>query len=914
MMPRTEENNQTPQWHALAVKELLSELHTSREGLSEEEARHRLESEGPNALEAESGSTLWSLVLKQIRSPLIYILLAAALLSILVHHYTDAGVILFVVVFNTVLGVIQEWRAEQALAALSKLTAPKARVLRDGQSQRVDARKVVPGDVIVLETGVRVPADARLIDTEDLQVDESALTGESEPASKTLDPVDAQVALAERSNMVFMSTAVTQGNAKAVVTATGMQSEMGTIAGQVRETQREETPLQKRLAQLVKVLGISGIGLGLLLFGIGIWQGHQLIDMALFSIALAVSAIPEGLPAVISVTLALGVRRMTRRGSVVRRLPAVETLGSTTVICSDKTGTITRNEMTVTQAWSMEGTLDITGTGYSPEGEIRMDNQHPETLPQSVSLLMRCGVLANNASHYKNEDKWTIEGDPTEAALLVMARKAGMDPDSVRTDHPRIDQIPFNSNTKYMVSMNYDTSGDATIWLKGAPERVLDFSSHVLDSNGQKIPLDDETRKRIREQTRNLAHKALRPLAAAFKAVDDGIEELKPDHVESDLIFIGLWGMMDPPREEAIQAIHQAQEAGIRIIMITGDQPDTAAAIARDVGIEQESTKALTGQELDAFDEDELREALKTVSVFARVSPSHKMRIVDALQSQGEIVAMTGDGVNDAPALKSVDIGIAMGRSGTEVAREAAEMVLTEDHFGTIVHAIEEGRVIYSNLKRVAFFLLTTSLAEVLALGGALLLGLPLPLTAVMILWINLISDAPADVPLGIEPRHWDVLKQPPRSPQENLLSGPMLRRLFILGPIVALGTLGLYIHHLPQNWQSDTVYQTAQTVAFTTLAAFQWFQAILSRSPVLSVFSIGFFRNRWLIAGISTAIILQLLVVYTPFGHTLFNTVSLSLSHWLLIIPVAASVWIVDEILKGFHAYGKPPHAAKHT
>ncbi len=912
MNHHTEKSNQPSHWHELALKDLFSKLNTSREGLSTDDARNRLKKEGPNALETESGSTMWSLVLKQLRSPLIYILLAAALLSILVHHYTDAGVILFVVVFNTILGVIQEWRAEQALAALSKLTAPKARVLRDGQSQLVEARDVVPGDVVILETGVRVPADARLIDSEDLQVDESALTGESEPASKTLDTVDRQVALAERSNMVFMSTAVTQGNAKAVVTATGMQSEVGTIAGQVRETQREETPLQKRLAQLVRVLGMSGIGLGLVLFGIGVWQGHALIDMALFSIALAVSAIPEGLPAVISVTLALGVRRMTQRGSVVRRLPAVETLGSTTVICSDKTGTITRNEMSVTRACTMEGTLNIEGTGYNPEGKIRMDNRYPETLPQSASLLMRCGVLANNASHYKNEDQWIITGDPTEAALLVIARKAGMDPDNIRTDHPRLDQIPFSSDSKYMVSMNSNPDGNATIWLKGAPERVLDFSSHILDQNGQTIPLDEETRNWIREQTRTLAQQALRPLAAAFKPADNGIEELKPDHVESDLVFIGLWGMMDPPREEAIHAIHQAQEAGIRIIMITGDQPDTAAAIARDVGIEQQSTNALTGRELDTFDEDELKEALQTVSVFARVSPSHKMRIVDALQSQGEIVAMTGDGVNDAPALKSVDIGIAMGRSGTEVAREAAEMVLTEDHFGAIVHAIEEGRVIYSNLKRVAFFLLTTSLAEVLALGGALLLGLPLPLTAVMILWINLISDAPADVPLGIEPRHWDVLKQPPRSPKESLLSGTMLRRLFILGPIVALGTLGLYIHHLPQNWQSDAVYQTAQTVAFTTLAAFQWFQAILSRSPVLSVFSIGFFRNRWLIAGISTAIILQLLVVYTPFGHALFNTVSLNVSHWLLIIPVAASVWVVDEILKAFHVYGKPPKAAK--
>ncbi len=913
MSPAQNSEPNSTNWHTLKKDKIFDQLDTSPDGLTEKSVQERLEKYGKNELEAESGPSIWKLILKQLRSPLIYILLGATILSLILQHYADAGVIFFVIVFNTILGIFQEYRAEKALSALYELTAPHARVIREGQEQEIDAREVIPGDLVILKTGSRVPADARLIESEELQIDESTLTGESDPANKEPGAVEKDTPLAEQHNMVFMSTAVTNGWGKAIVVSTGMDSQMGEIAGQVRETKREETPLQKRLAGLAKILGISGIGLGIVLFGLGLLRGHDIVQMALFSVALAVSAIPEGLPAVVSVTLALGVQRMTKRGSIVRRLPAVETLGSTTVICSDKTGTITRNEMTVARVWSGNQSLYLTGEGYSPEGDlVTKENQklEPESTSDAFREFIHASVLNNDAKHLKNEH-WSIEGDPTEASLLVMARKAGKDPDKIRQDLPRVDEIPFSGKAKYMATLHKSDDNQHTLYVKGAPEQIVKFCDRILDENGKSKTLDDDALEQIDHQLQDMANDTLRPLAMAMKKMDRP-DDLQAEHVESGLVFLGLTGMADPPRKDAIEAIGKAQKAGIRVLMITGDQPDTARAVAKKAGIDLRTDKFLTGHDLDKMSDDELNKEIRDISVFARVSPSHKLRIVSALQNNDEIVAMTGDGVNDAPALKSVDIGVAMGRTGTEVAKEAAEMVLTKDDFATIVDAVEEGRVIYNNLKRVAFFLLTTSLAEVLTLGIALMIGLPLPLTAVMILWINLISDVPADIPLGIEPKHWDVLKQPPRPPDEPLLTTSIIRRMFLLAPVVAAGTLLMYYFHLPADWQSNEMYPLAQTIAFTTLASFQWFQAILSRSPVLSVFSIGFFRNRWLMLGISTAIVLQLGVVYTPFGHTLFQTQSIPVKDWLLILPVAASVWAFDEILKQFHVHGRPPQNHK--
>ncbi len=903
-MPK--QNDSPPvEWHQVNDSEIFDSLNASNDGLSSQEAQQRLEQYGLNELEEDKGPNLWKLILKQLRSPLIYILLGAAILSITLQHYADAAVILFVIVFNTILGILQEYRAEKALSALYDLAAPHATVLRDKDKRDIDAREVVPGDIVILEAGDRVPADARLLDAEDLQIDESALTGESDPANKKAGKTEPDSPLAERNNMIYMSTVVTNGHGRAIVVETGMGSEMGEIAQKVRETERSETPLQRRLGNLAKILGFSGIGLGIVLFGLGMLRGQGIVEMALFSVALAVSAIPEGLPAVISVTLALGVRRMAKRGSIVRRLAAVETLGSTTVICSDKTGTITRNEMTVTRLWAANQWVNVTGEGYDPEGQLENEDEKSEELPEPLQKLLMAGVLANNSEHEKEDGKWHIKGDPTEGSLLVVARKAGMDVEEEQKAE-RLDEISFSSEAKYMATLYKGDDTTSTAYIKGAPERIVEFCSHYMNEQGEVVEMDDSFRDTVAEIAQNMSDEALRTLAAAQKSVDKS--SFEREDVEKGCTFLGLWGMVDPPRQEAIEAIKMAQQAGIRIIMITGDRPDTARAIAQKTGIKLPSEETLTGQQLDDMEDEELSKKVEEVSIYARVSPNHKIRIVQALQANEHIVAMTGDGVNDAPALKSVNIGIAMGRSGTEVAKEAAEMVLTEDNFATIVNAVEEGRVIFANLKRVTFFLLTTSLAEVLTLGGSLLIGLPLPLTAVMILWINLISDAPADIPLGIEPKHWDVLKQPPRPPKAGLIDWPMLRRMLLLGPIVAAGTLGLFVLRLPDGWQTNEMYRYAQTVAFTTLAAFQWFQAMLARSHVLSVFSIGFFRNRWLMLGITTAILLQLLVVYTPFGHTLFHTESLDLNEWLWIVPIAATVLIFDEILKLFHVHGRVP------
>jgi len=890
-------------WHSLEEEELLERVSTGDQGLKSSEVPHRLEQFGPNTLKAEEKTTVLKVLAHQLHHPLIYLLIGAAALSAIAGHAIDAAVIGGVIVLNTLLGAIQEWKADKALEALRRMAAPTARVLRDGKPQEIHAEEVVPGDVLLLETGDRVAADGRLLEATDLSLDESALTGESEPVRKSPAVLSEDTPVADRTNMVWASTVVTSGRGKAVVMATGMNTELGRIAGQVRETGREQTPLQRRLARLGTVLGIAGIGLAACVFLIGLFKGFAWLEMLLFSVAVAVSAIPEGLPAVISVTLALGVQRMARRNAIIRRLAAVETLGSTTVICSDKTGTITRNEMTVTTLLTLGHPFKVTGSGFSPFGEIRRAGK-PETkeLSPEAKLLLEIGALCNNAQLIEEDGAWRVRGTPTEGALLVAARKGGIDPQKLAQEKPRLAEIPFSSDRKYMATLHQD--GDGTVALvKGAPDRVLSFCTKVYE-DGKLRELTDADRARIEEAISALAERALRVVAAAFRQFEGDRGQLDEEDVEGGLAFVGLWGMVDPPRPEAIRAVADAQGAGIRVVMITGDHKATAVAIAREVGIENPE-EAVTGAELDAMSDEELRDRVRTVNVFARVTPAHKLRILQALKAQGEIVAMTGDGVNDAPALKGADIGVAMGQAGTEVAKESADMILTDDDFATIVHAVEEGRVIFANLRRVVFFLITTNLGEIITLVAALLLGLPLPLTAIMILWINLVTDGACTIPLGIEPKHRDVLKQPPRPPREGVLNLTMIRRMLLLAPVMAAGTLGLFAHAL----RTGTLAH-AMTVAFATLAAFQWFQALNARSTRLSVFSVGLFTNRWLWAGIGLAVILQLLVIHTPFGQRLFGTVPLTWLDWMKIVPMAASILVVDEILKAFGVHGRraPP------
>lgn len=884
-------------WHSKPREVVLETLGATTKGLDSEGAAERLAQVGPNTLTVKKGTSLAETVLNQLRHPLIYLLGAAALISILAGHAVDATVIGGVVILNTILGTVQERKAGRAMDALRKMAAPHARVLREGKPATVPAAEVVPGDLLLLETGDRIAADARVLENTDLRVDESALTGESEPVSKQAEILAEDSPMADRQNMVWMSTAVTAGRGQAVVTATGMNTSLGNIAGGVQEEGDEETPLQKRLARLSTLLGIGGLTLSGIVFLLGLLRGYDWLEMIFYAMAAAVSAIPEGLPAVISVTLALGVQRMTRRNAIIRSLPAVETLGSTTVICSDKTGTITRNQMTVTRLWTFDAAYTVTGGGFDATGDILAQDgaSITQSPPDTLRLLLRIGLLNNNARWIVGDDgERQLNGTPTEGALLVAAHKAGMKDEEEQDAWPRTAEIPFSSEYKYMVTLHRSPAGtDAMVYVKGAPDRILSFCSHVMTAQGP-VPITDETRETIDTVIQELAGQALRLVAAAYKTQSEQSNSLDREDSEQGLTFAGFWGIVDPARPEVVEAIRATKDAGIRIVMITGDYAATATAIAREIGIASESDEAVTGAQLDTMDEAALTETSRTVHVFARVSPEHKLRILRALKANGEIVAMTGDGVNDAPALKGADIGVAMGKAGTEVAREASDMVLTDDNFATIVHAVEEGRVIFANLQRVVFFLMTTNLGEVLTLSLALMLGLPLPLTAIMILWINLVTDGVCTIPLGVEPKHWDVLKQPPRPPGAGVIDRPILRRMLVLAPVIAIGTVGLFMYELYAGEEAH-----AQTVAFVTLAAFQWFQGMSARTSKVSVFSVGLFSNLWLWAGILGAVLLQLLVVYTPFGQTLFGVMPLTLVDWVLITGVASSIFIVDEVLK---------------
>lgn len=891
-------------WHTMSEEAIFETVQSSGEGLSESQAQNRRQESGPNQLEAEEGVNVLKLVFDQVKSPLIYLLFIAAVVSIIAEHYVDAAFIFGVVVVNTIIGVIQEWRAENALEKLHEMASPKATVLRDGQPETISSVDVVPGDVLVLETGQRVAADARVLFVEELQVNESALTGESRPVYKNTETLeDEEAAVADRDNLVYMSTSVTAGRGKAVVVETGMNTQLGQIAGQVRRTEREKTPLQEKIGRLGLYLGLVGIGLAILLFFIGWLQGYDTVEILLFAIAAAVSAIPEGLPAVISVTLALGVQRMANRNAIIRRLPAVETLGSTTVVCSDKTGTITQNEMTVTRIWAGEQVYEVTGKGYKPEGEFKRDGQtvKSEDFPPELQTLLEIGCYANNARLVEKEEGWDIEGTPTEGALVVASRKAGMHCGQMAEAKERKDEIPFSSEKKYMAALVPDDD-QSMLYVKGAPDRIITFCSKFLQ-DGREQELDSGRRDEVKEVSEQFADQAMRMIAGAYRTFPAGKESVSEEEATGDLVFVGLWGIVDPARPEAIRAIADAHKAGIHVVMLTGDHAVTASAIAREAGITKETHKAVTGPELEKMSEDAIADHAMESGVFARVSPEHKLKIMKALKQRKQVVAMTGDGVNDAPALKGADIGIAMGRTGTEVAREAADMVLTDDNFATIIHAVEEGRVIFSNLVSVAFFLVSTSAAEMVTLTTALILRLPLPMTAIMILWINLITDGASNIPLGVEPRHEDVLDLPPRRPGSGILDWPMVRRVIILSIVVAAGVLGLYYYNLPNEETSDPIH--ARTVAFTTLAAFQWFQAFNARSRYMSVFRIGVFSNRWLLVGVTVAVLLQLAVVYTSVGQSIMGTTALTLEDWLLLVPVAATVLAADELLKLFKLNG---------
>ena len=878
-------------WHELEIEEVLERLGSTTDGLSEETAHRRRREYGENRLSGDEGASIGTLVLKQLRSPLIYLLGAAAVVSLVPGHYADAAVIAAVIVINTILGIVQEYKAERALESLRSMAAPRATVCRAGDRRTISAEDVVPGDVIFLEAGDAVPADARLVRTDELSVDESMLTGESEAVTKGVEAVAEDTPLADRTDMVYASTTVAGGRATAVVVATGMNTELGGIAGAVQSAERAETPLQQRMNTVSVYLGGLGLAVAALVLVIGIVTGYEPIEMALYSVAVAVSVIPEGLPAVISITLALGVRRMAERNALIRRLPAVETLGSTTVICSDKTGTITANEMTVTHLWAGRYRYAATGEGYSVDGEVVPEGheEHPSEEPV-LRRLLEIGAVANNATAYREDRALRFEGTPTEKALLACSLKAI--PGAFEERRERRDEVPFSSDRKYRAVLG-DSADGAVAFAKGAPERILESCTHILVED-ERIELTESLRSEVLERNGLYADQALRVLAAAYKEYPDHRETIEQEDVEAGLTFVGLWGMIDPPRPDAVAAIADARTAGIQVVMITGDQPQTASAIAHRAGIAAEDVVATAGPEVDDLSDDELADRALSDGVFARVSPAHKLRILNALRARGHVVAMTGDGVNDAPALKGADIGVAMGVAGTEVARQASEMILTDDDFASIVHAVEEGRVIFGNLQRAIFYLLATNIGEVLALTAALVLGLPLPLTAVMILWTNLITDGVCVVPLGVEPSHRDVLDQPPRAPGAPVLDRLLYARMAIVSVVIAAGTIGVFVRTL-----DDADLARARSMAFATLAAFQWFKAFSARTTRQSLLSIGPFSNRWLNMGVAAAIVLQLLAFYTPVGRAVFDLVHLALLDWAIVGGVSVSVLLADEVVK---------------
>ena len=881
-MPSNTENDAQPSWHTLETGDASSHLDVQPElGLSTAEARLRLERYGENRLAEAPPRSRWLLFLDQFRSLLILVLIGAAVLAGAIGDLKDALVILVVVLINALLGFWQEHRAEQTLAALKKMLSPVARARRDGQIVEIPATQLVPGDIVLLETGDRVPADGRLLTSRNLEIDESALTGESHPVGKDASLRLTETApLAERVNLAFMNTVVTRGRGELLVTATGMATEMGRLSGMLAEAESGPTPLQVQLDTLGHRLALIAGAVIAVIFALGLLRGDPLVQTILTSIALAVAAIPEGLPAVVTVTLALGMHRMAQHNAIVKRLAAVETLGCTTVICSDKTGTLTMNQMTARAILYRGRHLEVSGEGYGADGRIRAIDGQP--LPD-LNPLLRAAVLANDSRIREGR----LIGDPTEGALLALAAKAGIDPESLREKTPRIAEIPFDSAHKFQASFHREGER-IRVYIKGAPDVLLARTGRQLDTAGETM-LDEAARKQWERANEKLASQALRVLALATTTLP--ADRFDPDGDlmgwMQDLTLIGLVGIIDPPRPEARDAIALCKHAGIEVKMITGDHRVTAAAIARELGLEGE---VVEGRELDGMTPQALATRIDDIAVFARVAPEHKVTIVQALKADGHVVAMTGDGVNDAPALKNADIGVAMGITGTEVTKEAATMVLTDDNFATIVRAVKEGRTIYDNIVKFVRFQLSTNMGAIQAVLGASLLGWATPFTAIQILWINIIMDGPPAMSLGVEPTRDGIMDEPPRPRDARILTGRRLGRLFLYGLTMAVGTLALFFHAQPQGERH------ALTLAFTTFVLFQFFNIFNARAERGSAFNGHFFRNRWLWLSLGAVLVLQVLVVHWGPAQAIFNTTDLTLADWLLATAVASSVLLLDE------------------
>jgi len=950
------------EWHALKAEEVLNHLEVRGNGLTSEEAKKRLEQYGPNQLKEALRPTFLQMLWEQLNNFVVILLIVASLISGLLGDYVEASAIMAIVVLNAVLGIVQERRAEEALAALKKLAAPDAQVMRDGHRVSVPAYELVPGDLVFLEAGNFIPADIRLLEAVNLRIEEASLTGESLPVQKNAATVlDKNIPLGDRKNTAFMGTVVSYGRGRGVVTSTGMYTQLGLIARMLQSVEAEETPLQRRLDQLGKSLSIAALFLVAIVFIVALINstnisqlfmgplayvteyGTDITEVFIIAISLAIAAVPEGLPAVVTISLALGMREMIKRHALIRKLSSVETLGSATVICSDKTGTLTQNEMTVTRMWVDGQFINITGTGYVPNGEFLVDGKSVDmtNYPGALTALW-LGVLNNDSEiettgESEEQKTYRIVGDPTEGSLLIAATKAGAVHLEIDKAYPRENEVPFDSERKRMITIHNVSEPDPNdlspfrsykmkdwdvLAMKGAPDIVLDLCSHYQTMDDQSKPLDEATRKRILAANDALTKEALRVLGLAYRAeedIPDNPENIKAEELEKDLVFVGLVGMIDPARNEVKPALEKAREAGIRTVMITGDYPNTARAIAETIHLLRPGKKVMTGAQLDETSDEELKKVIEDTDVFARVSPEHKMRIVDALQANDEVVAMTGDGVNDAPAIKRADIGIAMGITGTDVAKETADMVLTDDNYASIVSAVEQGRIIYSNIRKFVFFLLSSNVAEIMIIFLATLAGLPAPLTAIQLLWLNLITDGAPALALAVEKGDPDIMQQKPRAKSEPIVNRSMMIGLGVqtvaqtCAVLTAFG-LGLLWHLevgafaignpltylLQHDWRGVDV-QTAETMAFVTLSLCELFRAYTVRSERASIFQIGLFSNRYMQYAVGLSIALLLLVCSLPFLQPIFNTHFLSLREWAIVVGLALIPATAEEITKFF-------------
>ena len=934
-MDSNERGGVTISWHAMENLDVLQELDSQIDyGLSSAEVKARQEKYGLNELQEAPPTSFWQMLWSQINSFVIYMLLAAAIISALFGDYVEAIAIMAIVVLNAILGIIQESRAEAALAALKKLAAPEAAVLRDGKRVSVPAGQLVPGDIVFLEAGNFIPADVRLMEAINLRIDEASLTGESVSVQKNAQiRLEDDIPLGDRANTAFMGTLVTYGRGQGIVVSTGMNTQLGMIATMLQQVEEEQTPLQRRLDQFGKILGWATLVISGLVFVIGVIRFilepgtadffspealETFTELFMIAVSLAIAAVPEGLPAVVTISLALGMREMVRRHALIRKLSSVETLGSASVICSDKTGTLTQNEMTVTRIWGDGEFINVTGSGYTPQGDFTLDG-NPIILKDYpvIKAALWLGTLNNDAQlepagEQEERETFRMVGDPTEGSILVAALKAGASAKSLNQSYPRAQEIPFDSVRKRMLTIHAVHSPEDEdisplnsedgkrdlyfIDVKGAPDVVLGLCTQVMTSNDHNQPLTDQRREEILAANDAMTGDALRVLGVAYRTVPVLPDEINSEDLEQGLIFVGLIGMIDPARKEVSEALVTARNAGIRTIMITGDYPNTARAIAEQIGLLRPGGKVMTGNDLNKLSDEEMIENVQDTDVYARVSPEHKMRIVDALRANQEVVAMTGDGVNDAPAIKRADIGIAMGITGTDVAKGAADMVLTDDNYASIVSAVEQGRVIYSNIRKFVYYLLSCNAAEVMVIFLATLFGWPIPLTAIQLLWLNLVTDGAPALALGTEPGDPDIMERPPRPTNEPIINKHMQIGILVQTIAITAVTLGAFAIGL---YSEPEHAEFAQTMAFVTLSISELFRAFTARSEFYPLLKIGVFKNKLMNWAVLGSLVMIFLVVYVPFLQPIFNTAPLGIAQWLEILPLVLIPSIAAEITK---------------